>query len=115
MRTNNRIFGLAGLFLALVGVLCGCSKNVVETEEGQKKVQFRVVNYLQYTFEEGTRAAVDVGSAQVLKHLALGVFDAATDKLAGTLGQRSEAKETSQQNSGKRNAQQSFKRLSVLC
>lgn len=22
MRTNNRIFGLAGLFLALVGVLC---------------------------------------------------------------------------------------------
>lgn len=52
MRTNNRIFGLAGLFLALVGMLCGCSKNVVETEEGQKKVQFRVVNYLQYTFEE---------------------------------------------------------------
>lgn len=51
MRTNNRIFGLAGLFLALVGMLCGCSKNVVETEEGQKKVQFRVVNYLQYTFE----------------------------------------------------------------
>ena len=37
MRTNNRIFGLAGLFLALVGVLCGCSKIVVETEEGQKK------------------------------------------------------------------------------
>ena len=85
MRTNNRIFGLAGLFLALVGVLCGCSKNVVETEEGQKKVQFRVVNYLQYTFEEGTRAAVDVGSAKVLKHLALGVFDAATDKLVGTV------------------------------
>ena len=51
MRTNNRIFGLAGLFLALVGMLCGCSKNVVETEEGQKTVQFRVVNYLQYTFE----------------------------------------------------------------
>ncbi len=85
MRTNNRIFGLAGLFLALVGVLCGCSKNVVETDEGQKKVQFRVVNYLQYTFEEGTRAAVDVGSAKVLKHLALGVFDAATDKLVGTV------------------------------
>lgn len=85
MRTNNRIFGLAGLFLALVVVLCGCSKNVVETEEGQKKVQFRVVNYLQYTFEEGTRAAVDVGSAKVLKHLALGVFDAATDKLVGTV------------------------------
>lgn len=48
-------------------------------------MQFRVVNYLQYTFEEGTRAAVDVGSAKVLKHLALGVFDAATDKLVGTV------------------------------
>lgn len=51
---------------------------------GNKTVEFLVTNYMQYDMDEGTRA-IPVGDSERIKHLALGIFDATTDQLVGSI------------------------------
>lgn len=60
--------------------LLACQSDDEKFEEASKEVVFRVVNYTQYNLDEVTRA-----SADVLDHLVLGVFDAETDAMVGSL------------------------------
>ena len=84
MITTTHFRRLAGVLCALSVLLCSCTHGAAETEDGGRTVSFRITNYVQYSLDEGTRST-PVSSSQVLRHLALGVFDAATDKPMGTL------------------------------
>ena len=60
--------------------LLACQSDDEKFEEASKEVVFRVVNYTQYNLDEVTRA-----SADVLDHLVLGVFDAESNAMVGSL------------------------------
>ncbi|MGN0233445.1 MAG: hypothetical protein ACI4B5_03360, partial [Bacteroidaceae bacterium] len=51
---------------------------------GIKTLNFRITNYIQYDLDEGTRA-VSAGESSFIKHLAMGIFDATTDQLVGSV------------------------------
>ena len=72
------------LLCILSCLLCACDRNEVPLEEGSKTIDFRITNYKQYELDEGTRATTAT-SSQALKHLALAVFDASTDKMVGSV------------------------------
>ena len=75
---KNRVcYHVAVLFC--LGLLA-CQSDDEKFEEASKEVVFRVVNYTQYNLDEVTRA-----SADVLDHLVLGVFDAESNAMVGSL------------------------------
>lgn len=80
-----RIPMLSLLLCAAMCLLPACARNSVEEpSEGSKTLSFRVTNYIQHEFEEGTRAT-PASSSDALQHLALGIFDASTNKMVGSM------------------------------
>ena len=77
-------FLLSLILCAAIFLFPACTKNAASIPEGSKTVTFQVTNYVQYELEEGTRST-PVASSSALQHLALGVFDASTDKMVGSM------------------------------
>lgn len=76
---------LLALLCAATCLLSACTTNSVEgPSEGSKTIAFQVTNYIQQEFGEGTRAT-PASSSSALQHLVLGIFDASTNRMVGSM------------------------------
>lgn len=67
--------------IAVCGLLSACQSDDEFSAAAVHEITFQVTNYEQYDLDDLTRASV----ADVLDHLVMGVFDAATDAVVGSV------------------------------
>ncbi len=67
--------------IAVCGLLSACQSNDEFSAATVHEITFQVTNYEQYDLDDFTRAS----GADALKHLVMGVFDAATDAVVGNV------------------------------
>ena len=72
---------LFSALIAVCGLLSACQSNDEFSAATVHEITFQVTNYEQYDLDDFTRAS----GADALDHLVMGVFDAATDEIVGSV------------------------------